>query len=179
MAVIIKVGKEANAKKVRLELDLRKSVNGDLMIFDHGDIDIVLSPAKNKVVVFPKETLTDLVYGAQNRLFAHLRKKGLVVAESIQAGAFFGSIEGILEESTLEEATTAKLALINISNFIDEERPYFEQTEAIISMSDDELLHPDKEDSTELGEVPQEVEQGSIRKSYIRDPYSIGYMYTM
>lgn len=63
-------------------------MSGDLMIFDHGDIDIVLSPAKNKVVVFPKDTMTDLVYGAQNRLFAHLRKKGIIVAESIQAGAF-------------------------------------------------------------------------------------------
>jgi hypothetical protein len=91
MAVIIKIGKEANAKKVRLEMDLRKSVNGDLMIFDHGDIDIVLSPSKNKVVVFPKETMSDLVYGAQNRLFAHLRKRGIVVAESIQGGAFYRS----------------------------------------------------------------------------------------
>ena len=79
----------------------------------------------------------------------------------------------------MEDASAAKLALINISNFIDEERPYFEQTEAIISMTDDELLHPDKEDSTELGEVPQEVEQGSIRQGYVRDPYSIGYMYTV
>lgn len=179
MAVIIKVGAKANAKKVRLELDLRKSLNGDLMIFDHGDIDIVLSPAKNKVVVFPKETMNDLVYGAQNRLFAHLRKKGIVIPETIQSGAFYGSIEGVLEESTLEEASAAKLALINISNFIDEERPYFEQTEAIISMSDDELIHPDKADSTELGDVPQEVEQGSIRQGYVRDPYSIGYMYTV
>ena len=179
MAVIIKVGPKANAKKVRLELDLRKSLNGDLMIFDHGDIDIVLSPDKNKVVVFPKETMNDLVYGAQNRLFAHLRKKGLVIPESIQAGAFYGSIEGTLEQSTLEEASSANLALINISNFIDEERPYFEHTEAIISMTDDELVHPDKTDSTELGEVPQEVEQGSIRRGQVRDPYSIGYMYTV
>jgi len=179
MAVIIRVGEKANAKKVRLELDLRKSMNGDLMIFDHGDIDIVLSPAKNKVVVFPKETMNDLVYGAQNRLFAHLRKRGIVIPESIQGGAFYGSIEGMLEESADENASSAKLALINISNFIDEERPYFEQTEAIVSMADDELIHPDKADSTELGEVPQEVEQGSVRTGYVRDPYSIGYMYTV
>lgn len=179
MAVIIKVGEKANAKKVRLELDLRKSMNGDLMIFDHGDIDIVLSPAKNKVVVFPKESMNDLVYGAQNRLFAHLRKRGIVIPESIQGGAFYGSLEGMLEESADENASSAKLALINISNFIDEERPYFEQTEAIVSMADDELLHPDKADSTELGEVPQEVEQGSVRTGYVRDPYSIGYMYTV
>ena len=36
------------------------------------------------------------------------------------------------------------MTLINISRFIDEERPYFEATEAIISMDDEELLHPDK-----------------------------------
>ena len=179
MAVIIKVGKKANAKKVRLELDLRKSMNGDLMIFDHGDIDIVLSPSKNKVVIFPKDTMSDLVYGAQNRLMAHLRKRGIIVAESIQAGAFYGSLESVLEDSTIEDVSSAKMALINIHNFIEEERPYFEQTEAIVSMADDELLHPDKEDSTELGEVPQEVEQGSIRQGYVRDPYSIGYMYTV
>ena len=179
MAVIIKIGQKSNTRKVRLELDLRKSMSGDLMIFDHGDIDIVLSPAKNKVVVFPKETMTDLVYGAQNRLFAHLRKRGLVIPESIQAGSFYGSLEGTLEASTLEEASSAKMTLINISNFIDEERPYFEQTEAIISMADDELLEPDKADATELGEVPQEVEQGSIRTGNVRDPYSIGYMYTV
>jgi|TARA_R110000782_G_scaffold5561_2_gene19246 hypothetical protein len=179
MAVIIKIGKEANTKKIRLELDLRKSMSGDLMIFDHGDIDIVLSPTKNKVVVFPKDTMTDLVYGAQNRLFAHLRKKGIIIGESIQAGAFYGSLEGTLEQSTLEEASSAKMALINISNFIDEERPYFEQTEAIISMTDDGLVDPDKEHSTELGEVPQQVEKGSIRPGYVRDGYSIGYMYTV
>ena len=40
------------------------------------------------------------------------------------------------------------MALINISRFIDEERPYFEATEAIISMDDEELLHPDNYDRT-------------------------------
>ena len=123
--------------------------------------------------------MTALVYGAQNRLFAHLRKKGLLVSDSIQAGAFFGSFEALMEEASSEELSTPKLALINISNFIDEERPYFESTEAIVSMAEDEYIHPDKEDSTELGEVPQRVEQGSIRPGYIRDPYSLSYLYTI
>lgn len=179
MAVIIKVGKKANAKKIRLELNLRRSASGDLMIFDHGDIDIVISPDKNKVVVFPKETLTDLVYGAQNRLFAHLRKKGLVIPESIQAGAFFGSFEGTLETSNNPDASSAKLALINVSNFIDEERPYFEQMDAIVSMDDEHRIDPDEEFSTELGEVPHRDKQGSMRPGYIRDPYSLDYMYTL
>ncbi len=179
MAIVVKVGKEANQKIVTLELDIRKSLSGDLMIFDHGDIDIVLSPAKNKIVAFPKEETNDLVYGAQNRLFAFLHKRGIVVAESIRSGAFFGSFEGNMEAPSAEDISAPKLALINIANFIAEERPYFENTEAIISMTDDELLHPDKADSTELGDVPQRAEQGSIRPSYVRDPYSLSYMYTL
>ena len=178
MAIIVKIGKGPDEAKVRLERDIRKSMNGDLMIFDHGDIDIVLSATNNKVIAVPKETMNDLVYGAQNRLFTHLRKKGLVIPESIQAGSFYGAIEATMENPADEDLSTPKMTLINISEFINEERPYFESTEAIISLTDDEFLHPDKADSTELGEVPQSTEQGSIRKSYIRDPYAVGYMYT-
>ena len=179
MAVTIKIGKQEGAPSVTLELDIRKSMNGDLMIFDHGDIDIVLSASKNKVTAFPKEVISDLVYGAQNRLFAFLKKKGLVIPESIQGGAFYGSFEAIMEKPYSDKLNTPKMTLINISKFIDEERPYFESTEAIIAMDDDELIHPDKADSTELGEVPQAVQKGSIRKGWVRDPYSLHYLYTI
>ena len=179
MAVIIKVGKKSNQKKIRLEMDLRRSMNGDLMIFDHGDIDIVLSPKTNKVVAFPKETMSDLVYGAQNRLMAQLIKKGILVPESIQAGSYFGALEASIQQSVNPDINGPKLALINISQFIEEERPYFENKEAIISMQDDELIHPDKEDSTELGEVPQSTEKGSMKRQFVRDPYSLNYIYTI
>jgi hypothetical protein len=179
MAIKVKIGPGANDAVVRLELDIRKSMSGDLMIFDHGDIDIVMSPAKNKIIAFPKDTMTDLVYGAQNRLFAHLRKRGLIIPESIQAGSFYGSFEALMEKASSEELSTPKMTLINISQFIDEERPYFESVEAIIAMDDDALNHPDKTDSTELGEVPHKDEQGSIRPGYVRDPYALGYLYTL
>ena len=48
-----------------------------------------------------------------------------------------------------------------------------------IAMDDDALVHPDNEDSTELGEVPQRDEQGSIRPGYIRNPYALNYLYTV
>jgi len=179
MAVIVRIGDAADDAVVRLEMDVRKSMNGDLMIFDHGDIDIVLSTKNKKITAFPKETMNDLVYGAQNRLFAMLRKKGLVIADSIQGGSFYGSFEALMEDASAPELSTPKLALINIANFIDEERPYFESTEAFVAMADDELVHPDKQDSTELGEVPQKTQQGSIRPGYIRDPYSLSYLYTI
>jgi hypothetical protein len=179
MAITIKVGEGARESTVVLELDIRRSAGGDLMIFDHGDIDIVLSLTNNKVIAFPKDTMNDLVYGAQNRLFTHLQKKGIVIPESIQAGSFYGSFEATMEAGKPETVSAPKLALINISRFIDEERPYFESLDAIVAMDDDALIHPDKEYSTELGEVPQAVEKGSIRPGFIRDPYSLSYMYTL
>ncbi len=177
----IKVGDAARKPlpTIRLELKIRKSLNGDLMIFDHADIDIVLSSKTNKVTAFPKETMTDMVYGAQNRLFAFLRKKGIIIAESVQAGAFYGALEGSIEESYDDKINSTKMTLLNISKFIEEERPYFENFEAHVAGVEDNLLDPDKADSTELGEVPEKVKQGSIRPGYLRDPYSFSYMFTM
>ena len=179
MPVNVTIGSKEQPRTIKLELNARKSMAGDIMIFDHADIDIVLSPGGNKVVVFPKDTMNDMVYGAQNRLFTHLQKRGIVIPESIQAGSFFGAFEANFQQPFSEAIDAAKLALVNISEFITEERPYFESTEAIISMADDELLHPDKTDSTELGEVPQKTDQGSIKPGYIRSPYALNYLYTV
>ena len=179
--ITIKVGAAARkpTPSVTLELNIRKSLSGDLMIFDHADIDIVMSSKNNKITAFPKETMSDLVYGAQNRLFAFLRKKGIVVAESVQGGSYYGALEALLETPNSDKLNAAKLALINISKFIEEERPYFENIEAMVSATDSEFVDPDKADSTELGEVPQQAQQGSIRPGYVRDPYSFSYMYTV
>ena len=177
----IKVGAAARkpVPSITLELNIRKSLSGDLMIFDHADIDIVMSSRTNKITAFPKETMNDMTYGAQNRLFNYLRKKGIVLAESIQGGSYYGAIEASMLEPYDDKINAAKFALLNISKFIEEERPYFENVEAIIAGVDDDFVEPDKADSTELGEVPQKVQQGSLRPGYVRDPYRYSYMYTI
>lgn len=164
---------------VTLELNVRKSISGDLMIFDHGDIDIVLSGRDKKVTAFPKQTMTDFTYGAQNRLFNHLARKGIVVPESIQGASFYGAMEATLQESADGKLNAAKFALVSIEKFIKEEKPYYENVEAQVAGFEEDYIDPDKADSTELGEVPQRDEQGSIRKGYIRDPYTFSYMYTI
>tara|TARA_R100001086_G_C11801167_1_gene248868 strand:+ start:493 stop:1023 length:531 start_codon:yes stop_codon:yes gene_type:complete len=176
MPITIRVGNKANRKLVTLEMDIRKSLSGDLMIFDHGDIDIVLSTATNKVTAFPKEILSDYVYGAQNRLFTFLQKRGVIIPETIRAGSFFGSFEATMQKPINEEISAAKMTLVNISEFINEERPYFEAMEAYVAETESEYTDPDKEKSTELGEVPQSAEKGSMR--YVRDA-AAHYLYTM
>ena len=175
MAITIRIGNKANRKLVTLEMDVRRSLDGDLMIFEHGDIDIVLSSSKNKIIAFPKEQITDYVYGAQNRLFAFLRKRGVVVAESIRGGSFYGSFEATLQKPLNEDISAAKIALVNINEFIEEERPYFEAMDVFVAETESEYIDPDKADSTELGEVPQAAEKGSMR--YVHDTAS-QYLYT-
>jgi hypothetical protein len=175
MAITIRIGNKANRKLVTLEMDVRRSLDGDLMIFEHGDIDIVLSSSKNKIIAFPKEQITDYVYGAQNRLFAFLRKRGVVVAESIRGGSFYGSFEATLQKPLNEDISAAKVALVNINEFIEEERPYFEAMDVFVAETESEYTDPDKADSTELGEVPQAAEKGSMR--YVHDTAS-QYLYT-
>ena len=176
MAITIRVGNKANRKLVTLEMDVRKSLSGDLMIFDHGDIDIVLSTANNKITAFPKEILSDYVYGAQNRLFAFLKRQGVIIPESIRAGSFYGSFEATMQTPINEEVSAAKMTLVNISQFIDEERPYFEAMEAYVAETESEYIDTDKAKSTEIGEVPQAAEKGSMR--YVRDT-AAHYLYTM
>ena len=85
--------------KIEGKLKLRSALNGDLMILDHKDIDIVIKPGEKKIIAFAKETMSDLVYGAESRLLEYLRKNGVLNFDSIQGGNIYGSLEGTLMEN--------------------------------------------------------------------------------
>ena len=172
MAVTIKIGKDSEAQTIKLEMDIRKSLNGDLMIFDHKDIDIIIMMEKKKVVAFAKDVMTEVVYGASSRLLEHLRAKGVIAYDSIQGGNVYGSLEGKILDSV--ELDPIKASLYEISQWIDEERPYFASVEAYDEMMDDFLIDPDDEHATELGEVPHAEEKGSILQHNLFAPYLYG-----
>jgi hypothetical protein len=163
-----------NPKKQMLEFQLmmRKALNGDLMIFDHSDIDIVVMLEKKKIVAFAKDLMTETVYGAESRLFEHLRKKGVVAYDSIQGGNVYGSLEAKIYES--KEVDSIKATLYEIAQWIDSEKPYMDSMEGHHEMQNDLLLDPDIENSTELGEVPHEEKKGSILQRGLFAPYLYG-----
>ena len=130
-------------------------------------------PAKNKIVTFPKESLSDVVYGAQNRMFDYLVKKGIVVPESVQGGHVYGALEAAYPESTTGYDSD-KVVMLSLSKFIEEERPYFAYDKAYQQQEIDRLVDPEEEDSTELGEVPHQDQKGSIGK-HSRGKYISGY----
>ena len=69
------------------------------------------------------------------------------------------------------------MLILNISKFIDEERPYFEYVDAYEDMLSDRYVDPNDEETTELGEVPHEETKGSIRPGWLRGPYGTGAVY--
>tara|TARA_R100001510_G_scaffold57508_1_gene65864 strand:- start:75 stop:623 length:549 start_codon:yes stop_codon:yes gene_type:complete len=160
---------------VEVELQIRRTANGDYFISDHADIDIIVMKSKNKVLAIAKDIMSEMVYGAQDRLFSFLVRKGLISPDSIQGGSIYGSMEGILLNSS--ELNVINMTILNISKYIDEERPYFEFVEKFDEMETEYFTEPDEEDSTELGEVPQEVEKGTIRPGYSYGPYYQNYQY--
>ena len=74
-------GKEK--EPVVIELNARRALDGSIMIMDHEDIDIVIMPTKKKCLALAKELLDDKVYGAQDRLFRFLSKRGVIENSSV------------------------------------------------------------------------------------------------
>ncbi len=184
MSISIKIGRppqktafasrpEGPEKTVGVSLNMRRNLRGDLMIFDHADIDIVLDVEKMKIISFPKEALNDMVYGAQDRLFKFLSRKGVVDPETVMGGNIFGSIEADIFPS--QELNAETMAIINIARYIDDERPYFEFVDKYEELTTDRFTDPDEEASTELGDVPHEASKGSLRPGYNFGPYWQNY----
>ena len=148
--------KEA-AQGVSFKMNARRSIDGNIMIFDHIDIDIVYSPTTKKVVAFAKDLLSDTVYATQNRMFEYLTKKGVVNRDTV------GSIEGQVPEPVGDMDVT-QVVLLSLGKFIEEEKPYFMYEKAYREMEVEELTDPPASETTPLGRVPQAAKKGSIGK---------------
>jgi len=156
-----------------ISLNARKSLDGNLMIFDHKDIDIVLIPTKGKILSFAKEMFSEKVYEAQDRFFEFLRNKGVISLDSVQGGNIYGSMEALMLESNDKNIDSMQSTLYSVYKFITEENANFGIAQQYEEDYEDSLLDPDAEDSTALGEVPHQTKKGSLIPGYIRGPYGM------
>ena len=156
---------EKTSKESPLSFDMnaRRSLDGNIMVFDHIDIDIVYQPGTKKIITFAKEMQNDNVYGAQNRLFDHLVTSGVVIPDSVRGGNVYGSIEGQVPNPVANLDAT-KVVMMSLGKFLEEERPYFMYERAYKEEEIEDETDPSIADSTELGEVPQAAKKGTIGK---------------
>ena len=162
----------SNARTTKFEMNVRKALNGDLLVFDHADIDIVLMVEKKKLVAFPKDLMSEVVYGAESRLMEWMRRNGIIQYDSIQGGNVYGSLEGKIHES--KERDPIKSTIYQLSEWIKSESPSSKMKKGHDDMMQDAQLQPDEENHTELGEVPHAEEKGSILQNTLFAPYLYG-----
>jgi hypothetical protein len=160
-----------------IDLNAKRSLDGNIMIFDHEDIDIVLMVEKNKCLTFPKEEASDKVYYSQDKMFRFLVKRGVVDPGTIRGGNIYGSMEASILESQIPGVESIQAVLYSLHEFIKEERPYFLNSAEYESDRLDHLLRPSDEYSTDLGEVPHSANKGAM-DSRVR-PYGFRYNYSL
>jgi hypothetical protein len=168
-------GEKEKPIQASISLEARKTLDDNIIIFDHKDIDIVLMPAKNKIVAFPKELLSEYVYLTQDRLFKFLFNKGIIDQTTIQGGEVFMSMEAKLPQN--DKYNVPQLALFAIGKFIEEERPTFEYQKEIEREEERRLTEPGPEDSTEFDAARHAEEKGTMKKGL--SPYGISAIYRM
>jgi len=162
-------------KKITLELNARKTLEGDIVVRDHPDIDVVIMPKKMKVIAFPREASTEETYQTQDKLFDFLTKRGVILRDSIQGGNVFGSMEAKIAPT--ENNSSSKFVLLGVARWVEEEKPYFDYLEKFEQMQEDRFTEPSEEESTDFDPSRQAEKKGVLRPMYIRSPYGLNFAY--
>jgi hypothetical protein len=168
-----------NPVDARIRLKARKTLDGNILILDHPEIDIVLSPKNKKVFALSKYQYSDSVYATQSRLFDHLSRKGVIDPGSVHGGNVYGSLEGlILESAEPERVDPIQMTLYSVVGFLLNEAPHFDAVKNYEMDFEKELLEPDAADSTRLGQVPHKKRQGTMTQyAGINTAYGLYGMY--
>lgn len=160
---------EENKRKqiFTVKLKVRRTLDGDFIVSDHPDIDIVIMPEKKKIIAFSRENFDDHIYQTQDRLMKYLVKKGVIMPDSITGSNVYGSLECKIIKPA-QELPIDELMLMLISKWIDSEKPSVVYQKAIDDTYTDRITDPDDKESTELGDVSAAQEKGSVPIHQVR-----------
>ena len=151
----------------KILLNARKTIDGNIIVRDHPEVDIFILTTKNKVVCLPKDQMDDEIYDTQKRLFKFLTKNGVVDFNTIQAGNLFMSMEAEIPRAT--EGDNIQQVLYAISNFVDEEQPFYNNLKDFEEEMERQLLEPEPDEYTEFdpGKYHSDV-KGSLPPRFAR-----------
>lgn len=155
----IKIDNPVDAK---LRLKARKTMRGDIIILDHPDVDIVVSPHENRVVAYSKKEFGDHVYALQSRLFDYLIRKGCILNGSVRSGNVYSSMQGFLlaDKENQKKVDPHQVAIYLIAKFLRHELGEQDVIDHYQDAYDDLLTDPPEDESTRLGKVPHQPTKG-------------------
>tara|TARA_Y100000034_G_C6795403_1_gene356454 strand:+ start:464 stop:988 length:525 start_codon:yes stop_codon:yes gene_type:complete len=146
MPIIIKIVEEPSIEKIHLKA--KKTIDGNIIIVDHPEVDIMILPSQKKVVALPKEELDDEIHETQARLFKFLNLNGVIAYDSIQAGNLFMSMEASYPEA--KEGDSIQYILFAISKFFEEDLPFYVDQKDFEAEVERNLLEPEIDEYTEF-----------------------------
>ena len=160
----------------KILLNARKTIDGNIIISDHPDMNILLIPSKNKIVSLPKAELDDELYDSQKRLFDYLFKKGVINYDTVQAGNLFMTKEATIPE-VVGEGDKIQYCLFAISNFIDQELPFYENMKEFEKEMENQLLEPEIDEYTEFDPGRHSMSKGTLPPRMVK--YGISSIYRL
>lgn len=161
----------------KILLKAKKTLDGNIIISDHPDMNILVMPSKSKVVCLPKDELDDELYDSQKRLFDFLVLKGVIDFSTVQSGNLFMTTEGTIPEVTEGDGDKIQYCLYAISNFIEEELPFYKNMEEFEKEVEQNLTEPEVDEYTEFDAGRHSDTKGSLPPRFIR--YGIHSIYRL
>jgi hypothetical protein len=156
MPITIKIGDSAKEEKKPIQasitLQVKKTLDGNLLINDHKYLDIIISPTEGKVVTMPKPNVEKDVYDYQKDLMYDLYKGGVTAAAAPRGGAVFGMVETTYP--TEGDVDTLQAVLYRISEYLKHVADSEQVAEEYDENIEDRFTDPDAKDSTAYGEIP-------------------------
>tara|TARA_R100001082_G_C4321188_1_gene141197 strand:- start:254 stop:781 length:528 start_codon:yes stop_codon:yes gene_type:complete len=175
MALTLKI-KIAGKPIEKILLKATKTIDGNIIVSDHPDMNILVLPSKSKVVSLPKQELDDELYASQKRFFDHLVKTGVVDYSTVRDGNIFMSREGKIPD-VVGEGDKIQYCLYSISNFIDEELPFYKNMKEYEKEMEQNLLDPEVDEYTEFDARRHSDVKGTLPPKMVK--YGIHSIYRL
>ena len=176
MAIKIKIKIRPGKEIEKILLKAKKTIDGNIIISDHPELDIFVLPQKSKIIMMPKEEMDDEIYDTQRRLTKYLTRRGVIDMNTIQAGNLFMSMEATIPETT-EEGDKIQYLLYVLADFIEEEMPFYKDQKEYEQQMEKSLLDPEPDEYTEFDPSKHAEEKGTLRPA--QRQYGIGAIYRL
>jgi len=174
MAIKIKINITPGKVIEKILLKAKKTIDGNIIVSDHPEIDIIIMPKKSKIVMMPKDEMDDEIHDTQRRLVKALAKRGVIDVETVQAGNLFMSMEASIPEAT--EGDKIQYLLYVLADYIEEELPFYANQKQYEKEMEKMLLEPEPDEYTEFDPEKYHGEKkGSMARSIKQ--YGIGAIY--
>ena len=146
---------------MKIKLNIRKTLDDNLIIYDHPKLLIFVSPKAKKILTTPKsDKIDEEIYLASKKMFDYFVEKGLVDPASVRGGAIYKSTEATYSDS--DEVKSLNVVLRVLHDFLKVEKEYYSRALDSQEEYEKHLTDPTDDESTELGEIPQEKEAGTM-----------------